>query len=312
VNKMDIVDFDETVFNNIRQQYLDFAAELHISDIRFVPMSALRGDNVVTRSEKTPWYSGETLMETLDSVQITHDVTLGAFRLPVQFVNRPNLDFRGFCGTVASGQIRQGDTITALPSGKQADVKSVLTPSGEENTGFVGQAITVTLDREIDISRGDMIVRADETLPNMSQAFDAHIVWMNDTPLVPGKEYAFKLGGKTVFGRIEKILHRVEVNSLEHLAAEQLSLNEIGLCRVVVNAPVVFDAYRICRGTGSLIIIDRLSNATAGAGMIAATAEADIELQRAHIEAVLLGMSEQDLHDFVTRHYPHWGVKPLS
>ncbi len=312
VNKMDIVDFDETVFNNIRQQYTDFAAELHIPDIRFVPLSALRGDNVVTRSEKTPWYSGETLMETLDSVQITHDVTLGAFRMPVQFVNRPNLDFRGFCGTVASGQIRQGDTITALPSGKQAVVKSVLTPAGEENIGFVGQAITITLDREIDISRGDMIVRADETLPNVSQAFDAHIVWMNDAPLVPGKEYAFKLGGKTVFGRIEKILHRVDVNSLEHLAAEQLSLNEIGLCRVVVNAPVVFDAYRICRGTGSLIIIDRLSNATAGAGMIAATAEADVELQRAHIEAVLLGMSEQDLHDFVTRHYPHWGVKPLA
>ncbi len=312
VNKMDIVDFDETVFNTIRQQYMEFAAELHIPDIRFVPMSALRGDNVVSRSEKTPWYTGETLMETLESVQITHDVTLDAFRLPVQFVNRPNLDFRGFCGTVASGEIRQGDTITALPSGKQAVVKSVLTPAGDDNVGFVGQAITVTLDREIDISRGDMIVRADETLPNVSQAFDAHIVWMNDNPLVPGKEYAFKLGGKTVFGRVEKILHRVEVNSLDHLAAEQLSLNEIGLCRVVVNAPVVFDAYRICRGTGSLIVIDRLSNATAGAGMIAATAEADVELQRAHIEALLLGVSEKDLYDFVSKHYPHWGVKPLG
>jgi sulfate adenylyltransferase subunit 1 len=155
-------------------------------------------------------------METLESVQITHDVTLNAFRLPVQFVNRPNLDFRGFCGTVASGEIRTGDTITALPSGKTAVVKSVLTAAGEEDKAFVGQAITVTLDREIDISRGDMIVRANDTLPNVSQAFDAHIVWMNDNPLVPGKEYAFKLGGKTVFGRVEKILHRVEINTLDH------------------------------------------------------------------------------------------------
>ncbi|HCT41996.1 MAG TPA: sulfate adenylyltransferase subunit CysN [Moraxellaceae bacterium] len=312
VNKMDIVDFDENVFNSIRQQYLDFADELHIPDIRFVPMSALRGDNVVTRSEKTPWYSGETLMETLESVQITHDVTLDAFRLPVQFVNRPNLDFRGFCGTVASGEVRQGDTIMALPSGKSAVVKSVLTPAGEENIGFVGQAVTVTLDREIDISRGDMIVRADETLPNVSQAFDSYIVWMNETPLLPGKEYAFKLGGKTVFGRIEKVLHRIEINTFDHIAADQLGLNEIGLCRVVVNAPVVFDAYRICRGTGSLIVIDRLSNATAGAGMVAAAAQADLALQRAHVETLLLGVSEQDLHDFVSKHYPHWGVKPLA
>ncbi|MGB4342866.1 MAG: sulfate adenylyltransferase subunit CysN, partial [Moraxellaceae bacterium] len=312
VNKMDIVDFDENVFNSIRQQYLDFADELHIPDIRFVPMSALRGDNVVTRSEKTPWYSGETLMETLESVQITHDVTLDAFRLPVQFVNRPNLDFRGFCGTVASGEVRKGDTIMALPSGKSAVVKSVLTPAGEENIGFVGQAVTVTLDREIDISRGDMIVRADETLPNVSQAFDSYIVWMNENPLVPGKEYAFKLGGKTVFGRIEKVLHRIEINTFDHIAADQLGLNEIGLCRVVVNAPVVFDAYRICRGTGSLIVIDRLSNATAGAGMVAAAAQADLELQRAHVETLLLGVSEQDLHDFVSKHYPHWGVKPLA
>lgn len=312
VNKMDIVDFDENVFNSIRQQYLDFADELHIPDIRFVPMSALRGDNVVTRSEKTPWYSGETLMETLESVQITHDVTLDAFRLPVQFVNRPNLDFRGFCGTVASGEVRQGDTIMALPSGKSAVVKSVLTPAGEENIGFVGQAVTVTLDREIDISRGDMIVRADETLPNVSQAFDSYIVWMNENPLVPGKEYAFKLGGKTVFGRIEKVLHRIEINTFDHIAADQLGLNEIGLCRVVVNAPVVFDAYRICRGTGSLIVIDRLSNATAGAGMVAAAAQADLALQRAHVETLLLGVSEQDLHDFVSKHYPHWGVKPLA
>ncbi|MDP2227824.1 MAG: sulfate adenylyltransferase subunit CysN [Moraxellaceae bacterium] len=309
INKMDIVDFSEDVFNRIRDDYTAFASDLHIPDIQFVPLSALRGDNVVTRSERTPWYVGQTLMEQLESVQITHDTTLDAFRLPVQFVNRPNLDFRGFCGTIAAGEIRQGDTITALPSGKQAVVKTVLTASAETPSAFVGQAVTVTLDREIDISRGDMIVRADDTLPNVSQAFDAHIVWMNENPLAPGKEYAFKLAGKTVFGRVERILHRIEVNSLAHAEADQLSLNEIGLCRIVVNAPVVFDAYRICRGTGSLIVIDRLSNATAGAGMVAAAAQADAGLQRAHIEALLKGIPERDLHAFVREHYPEWGVR---
>jgi len=311
INKMDIVDFSEDVYNTIRAQYSEFASELHIPDVHFVPMSALRGDNVVTASEKMPWYAGETLMQLLEGIQVNNDVTLDAFRLPVQYVNRPNLDFRGFCGTVASGEIRKGDAIVALPSGKPAVIKSILTAAGEEDRAFVGQAITVTLDREIDISRGDMIVRADEASPNVSQAFDAHIVWMNDSPLVAGKEYAFKLAGKNVFGRVEKILHRVDINSLEHVPAEQLGLNEIGLCRIQVNAPIVFDLYRDCRGSGSLIVIDRLSNATAGAGMITAAAQADLALIRARTEALLKDIPEQDLHAFVVANYPHWGVKPL-
>ena len=309
VNKMDIVDFSEEVFNRIRDDYRRFAAALDIPDIRFVPISALRGDNVVNASAHTPWYGGETLMQLLESVEVSHDVALEAFRLPVQYVNRPNLDFRGFCGTVAAGTVRVGDEVMALPSGRRSRVKSILTAGGYEPLGFVGQAITLTLEDEIDISRGDMIVRSDEPAPAVSQAFDAHVVWMNDAPLVVGKEYGFKLAGKAVFGRVERILHRVDVNSLEQVEAEQLGLNEIGLCRVVVNAPVGFDAYRDCRGSGSFIVIDRLSNATAGAGMISAAAQADQALLRARTDALLASVAEQDLHDFVCRHYPHWGVK---
>lgn len=311
INKMDLVDFSEEVYNRIRQEYQEFAAELNIPDIHFVPVSALRGDNVITRSEGMGWYTGETLMELLESVQVNHDTTLDAFRLPVQYVNRPNLDFRGFCGTVASGEIHPGDNIVALPSGKRSKVKTVLGSTGEADLAFTGQAITLTLETEIDISRGDMIVRADESEPNVSTAFDAHVVWMNENPLQPGKEYAFKLSGKVVFGRVEAVLHRIDVNSLEHFNAGQLALNEIGLCRIVVNAPVVFDAYRDCRGTGSLIIIDRMSNATAGAGMITAAAhvaEAAVDGD----ELARLRAFEVELNTLVRKYFPHWDAKDIS
>jgi sulfate adenylyltransferase subunit 1 len=307
INKMDIVDFNEEVFNRIRDDYRAFANELHLSNVHFVPMSALRGDNVVTPSEKTPWYNGQTLMQLLESIEVSKDVALDAFRLPVQYVNRPNLDFRGFCGTVAAGIVKKGDAITALPSGQQSHIKQILTAQGEADQAFVGQAITLTLENEIDISRGDMIVRSNELAPHVSQAFDAHVVWMNEVPLKAGKEYSFKLGGKAVFGRVERILHRVDINSLEHFDSVELALNEIGLCRVVVNAPVAFDAYRDCRGTGSFIIIDRLSNATAGAGMIAAAAQAEIKAgtELDH----LLAVDAKTLHGFIQKNFPDWGVK---
>ncbi|MFO1379672.1 MAG: sulfate adenylyltransferase subunit CysN [Chitinivorax sp.] len=311
INKMDLVDFSADTFNAIRQEYEAFAEQLNIPDIRFVPISALRGDNVVSASDKMPWYNGDTLMQLLENVHINHDVALDAFRLPVQFVNRPNLDFRGFCGTIAAGQINVGDAIVALPSGKQSKVKSIVAPQGEVANAFVGQAITLTLEDEIDISRGDMIVRADEIQPAVSQAFDAHIVWMNDHPLQTGKEYAFKLAGKNVFGKVEKVLHRIDVNSLEHFDAEQLGLNEIGLCRIVVNAPAVFDTYRECRGSGSLIVIDRLSNATAGAGMIAAAAHSEQAAGSAD-ELSRLRAFELELNALVRKHFPHWEAKDIG
>jgi sulfate adenylyltransferase subunit 1 len=309
INKMDIVDYGEEVFDRIRADYTEFAKALDIPDIRFVPISALRGDNVVGATDKMPWYRGETLMQLLESVELTHDVALDAFRLPVQYVNRPNLDFRGFCGTVAAGVVQKGDAVTVLPSGRRSKVRQVLTAQGEADTAFVGQAITLTFEDEIDCSRGDMIVRSAETAPAVSQAFDAHVVWMNDNPLMPGKEYIFKLAGKSVFGRVEQILHRVDVNSLAQADATQLGLNEIGLCRVVVNAPVAFDTYRTCRGSGSFIVIDRLSNATAGAGMIAAAASVDTDKLKARNRELLRSLDPQELHAFVRETFPAWGVK---
>ncbi|WP_028453601.1 sulfate adenylyltransferase subunit CysN [Chitinilyticum aquatile] len=311
VNKMDLVEFSEARFNEIKQQYLEFAKQLDIADIRFVPISALRGDNVVNESTQTPWYEGDTLMGLLESVQISKDAKLDAFRLPVQYVNRPNLDFRGFCGTIAAGHILPGDEIVALPSGRRSKVKDIVTFDGNLQAAFSGQAITLTLEDEIDISRGDMIVRAQDAQPQVSQAFAAHVVWMNDSTLTVGKEYAFKLAGKQVYGRVAQIQHRIDVNTLEHAPAAELKLNEIARVTIEVNAPVVFDPYTECRGTGSFIIIDRLSNATAGAGMVieAATSSANAsdldELSR-------LRAFEVELNALVRKHFPHWEAKDVS
>lgn len=311
VNKMDLVEFSEARFNEIKQQYLEFAKQLDIADIRFVPISALRGDNVVNESTQTPWYEGDTLMGLLESVQISKDAKLDAFRLPVQYVNRPNLDFRGFCGTIAAGHILPGDEIVALPSGRRSKVKDIVTFDGNLQAAFSGQAITLTLEDEIDISRGDMIVRAQDAQPQVSQAFAAHVVWMNDSPLTVGKEYAFKLAGKQVYGRVAQIQHRIDVNTLEHAAADELKLNEIARVTIEVNAPVVFDPYTECRGTGSFIIIDRLSNATAGAGMVIEAATSSTNASDLD-ELSRLRAFEVELNALVRKHFPHWEAKDVS
>ncbi|MCW3479161.1 sulfate adenylyltransferase subunit CysN [Neisseriaceae bacterium JH1-16] len=310
VNKMDLVDFDQQVFEQIRADYQAFAQQLSIPDIRFVPISALRGDNVVSRSEKARWYQGETLMELLESVQVASRADLDAFRLPVQYVNRPNLDFRGFAGTIAAGVVRPGDSVTALPSGKQSRVRAIVTADGDLAEAFVGQAITLTLEDEIDVSRGDMLVRSEELAPRVAQVVDAHLVWMDEQPLAIGKEYTFKLAGKAVFGRVERIQHRIDVNSLAESQVDSLQLNEIALVRIAFNAPVVFDAYTQCRGTGSLIVIDRLSNATAAAGMVVAAAESAEVAPRdelAHFKAF-----EVELNALVRKFFPHWEAKDIS
>ncbi|MDF0605460.1 sulfate adenylyltransferase subunit CysN [Neisseriaceae bacterium TC5R-5] len=309
VNKMDLVDYDEAVFNRIRDDYLAFAEHLNIADIRFVPISALRGDNVIHPSQHSSWYQGPTLMAQLESVPINHDVSLQAFRLPVQYVNRPNLDFRGFCGTIAAGEIRAGEEVLALPSGKSSRIKQVLIYEGELAVAHAGQAITVTLEDEIDISRGDMIVRAADVRPAVSRSLEAYLVWMQEAPLQLGKEYGFKLAGKYVTGRISAIRHRIDVNSLQQLACEQLQLNEIALCRIDLNAPAVFDPYAQCRGTGSLIMIDRLSNATAAAGMVVAALseeQRDQTDELAHYRAF-----EVELNALVRKYFPHWEAKDV-
>jgi sulfate adenylyltransferase large subunit len=272
VNKMDLLGFDEEKFNKIKADYLEFADELELEDIQFVPLSALDGDNVVNRSERSPWYKGKTLMEMLETVEINANRNLDNFRFPVQYVNRPNLDFRGFCGTVASGIVRPGDKITALPSGKQSTVKAIVTAEGNQQEGFVGQAVTLTLDDEIDISRGDMIVKSNDQ-PVTANTINADIVWMAEDALKPGKQYNMKFASTQNTGSISSVHHRIDVNTMEKHNADDLKLNEIGLCEVSLNKTVAFDAYKKNRATGAFIIIDRSTNVTVGAGMIVGAAD---------------------------------------
>ena len=272
INKMDLVDYSEDRFNEIKADYLSFSTDLNLGDIQFAPLSALKGINTIAPSENTPWYKGKPLMEMLETIEIAKDKNLENFRLPVQYVNRPNLNFRGFCGTIASGIIHPGDKITALPSGKTSTVKSIVNFDGELDEAFVAQAITLTLNDEIDISRGDMIVKS-EDLPNVGTAVKAHIVWMAEEKIAPGKLVDIKLGSKSVSGSIQSIEHLIDVNTLEKKAATQLELNSIGLCTVHFNQTVAFDSYRDNKATGAFIIIDRMTNVTVGAGMIEAAAE---------------------------------------
>lgn len=310
VNKMDLMAYDQAAYAEIHRQYLELAENLGFETLDFVPISALRGDNVVAISEHMPWYQGPTLMGLLESVGLDDQVSTHPFRLPVQYVNRPNAEFRGFCGTVASGAILPGDLVTALPSGKQSRVKAIVTADGCLERAQAGQAITLTLDDEIDISRGDMLVKSGDAAPAVSAGFEAHIVWMAQDALSPGKDYLFKLAGRTVPGRVEHIAHRIDVNSYASLAAETLALNEIGLCRVALDAPVIFDPYRQCRHTGSFIVIDRLTNATAACGMISAATEVGASAV-AHDELANLRAFELELNALVRKHFPHWGARDI-
>lgn len=271
VNKMDLLGFNEERFNDIERDYLAFAKGLNIPDIRFVPMSALDGDNVVDRSDRAPWYKGKTLMEILETVEIAKDKNLDNFRLPVQYVNRPNLDFRGFCGTIAAGKVNVGDTIMALPSQKTSTVESIVTYDGNLEEAFAGQAITLTLSDEIDISRGDIIVKPSD-VPTVGKKLNANIVWMNEAAMIPGKPYDLKFASTPTAGTFSKIHHLVDVNTLEQRQAEQVKLNEIGLVELSLEKAVAFDAYQDIHGTGSFIVIDRLTNVTIGAGMVVGAA----------------------------------------
>lgn len=272
VNKMDLMDFDEKVFNDIKADYEAFSKQLDVNDIHFVPLSALDGDNVVTRSERSPWYKGQTLMEILEKAEINADKNLENFRFPVQYVNRPNLDFRGFCGTVASGIVRPGDEVTALPSGKQSKVKSIVTFEGNQQEAFIDQAVTITLEDEIDVSRGDMLVKTSD-LPQTASTLNAEVVWMAEEAMKPGKQYDIKFSATPTTGSISRVHHRIDVNTLEKIEDVELKLNEIGLCEVTLNKSVAFDPYKRNRATGAFIIIDRLSNVTVGAGMIVGAAD---------------------------------------
>lgn len=267
VNKMDLVGFSQERFDEICNSYREFATRLDLPDLHFIPISALNGDNVVEPSPSMPWYRGSTLMNFLETVYIGSDRNLEDFRFPVQYVNRPNLDFRGFCGTLSSGIIRRGDEVMVMPSRRTSRIKQIVTHDGEIEEAFAPQSVTLTLTDEVDCSRGDMLVRPGN-LPKSSNDFDAMIVWMSADAMVPGKTYLFKHTSQTCPGQIDSLRYRVDVNSMHRTPAPDLQLNEIGRCHVSLSQPIFYDAYRRNRGTGAFIVIDRITNVTVAAGMI--------------------------------------------
>lgn len=267
VNKMDAVDYDEAVFTAIRNDYYAFTSQLSMDDLNFIPISALKGDNVVEQSVNMPWYQGASFMHLLENVHIATDRKLDNFRMPVQRVNRPNSSFRGYSGTIASGMIRPGDTVRVLPSGQEATIERIVSMDGDLDEAFPPMAITLTLVEEIDISRGDMLADP-EQLPHISDRLDATLVWMSDEPMVPGKQYVIKESTKKVFGHVETIHNRININTLEQEQAPALALNEIGRVQFVLSEPVAHDSYLENHETGSFIVIDKVSNVTVGAGMI--------------------------------------------
>ena len=267
INKMDLVDYREEVFLAIRAEFSAFAEQLQARDVKFIPISALEGDNVVSPSTRTPWYNGPSLLEHLETVPIDRDLNLTDLRFPVQYVIRPDLNFRGFGGQIASGLIRKGDAIAVLPSGRTSRVKSIVTWDGELEEAFAPMSVTVCLEDEIDISRGDMLVHPGNA-PYAGRRLEATVVWMSEKPLEPHRPYLLKHSTQMVQGRAREIRHRVDIHTLGHERASRLALNEIGVVTIEAQRPVFFDAYRKNRGTGCFILIDPISNETLGAGMI--------------------------------------------
>lgn len=274
INKMDLVDYSQKVLNDIEVEYREFAKDFGFKDIVSIPLSALKGDNIIEKSGRTPWYDGPTLMHYLETVEVGETRAHANFRLPVQWVNRPNLDFRGFSGTIASGTVRPGDAIKVLPSAQESTVKSIVTYDGDLDEAVAGEAVTITLNDEIDISRGDIIAGKDHPC-EVADQFEAKIIWMSDEQMLPGRPYLFKTANKTVPGLVTDLKHKVNVNTLEHTAAKQLDLNEIGICNIALDSRIAFDSYTENRETGAFIIIDRLTNNTVGVGML------DFALRRA-------------------------------
>ena len=267
VNKMDLVDFSEERFNEIVTEYKKFVAPLGIPDVTCIPLSALDGDNVVDRSERTPWYEGLSLLDFLETVHIDSDNNFDDFRFPVQYVLRPNLDFRGFCGKVASGVIRKGDKVMALPSGKVSHVKSIVTFDGEQEYAFPPQSVTLTLEDEIDVSRGEMLVHPDN-LPIVDRNFEAMLVWMDEEPMDVNKSFFIKQTTNVSRTRIDSIKYKVDVNTMEHSSVPFLSLNEIARGVFTTAKELFFDPYQKNKSCGSFILIDPITNNTSAVGMI--------------------------------------------
>lgn len=303
VNKMDLMGYKEDVFETIKKDYLTFSQALNIPDIRFVPLSALEGDNVVNRSEHTPWFHGELLMELLGNITITEQNDVD-FRFPVQYVNRPHLNFRGFAGTIVSGAIAVGEEITVLPSGKTSKVKTITTFDGDLAKSEAPNAVTITLVDEIDISRGDMLVKAD-SMPMHGNFYKTHLVWMSEDTMIPNKQYSFKFATKELSGSIANIEHKIDVNTMAESEALHLNLNEIGVVDIRLTQALATDAYADNRATGAFIVIDRLTNGTVGAGMV-------ISENAAKQSADKYSEFELEFNALVRKHFPHWGASDIT
>ena len=268
INKMDLVDYSQEVFTKLEADYREFAKQIGLEDVLCMPISGVHGDNIVELSAKTPWYQGPALMTHLETVEIDENrLQKLPFRMPVQWVNRPNLEFRGFTGTVAAGAIRPGAKIRVQPSGRESTVARIVTAGGDLDRAVANQSITLTLADEIDISRGD-VISATDSPAQVADQFEAALVWMSDQPMLRGRNYLMKIGAKTVTATIAPLKYKVNVNTLEHVAATKLELNEIGVCDLELDRPIAFDPYIENRDTGGFILIDRLTNNTVGAGML--------------------------------------------
>jgi bifunctional enzyme CysN/CysC len=267
INKLDLCDYSEDVFRTINDEYRSFATEVGLDDVTAIPISALRGDNITERSRNTPWYSGPTLIDHLETVPLDEAVQAEPFRMPVQWVNRPDHDFRGFCGRVVRGTVHPGDLIRVLPSGRRTSIARVLTGEGEVDEAVADQSITLTLADEIDVSRGDVLA-ADADPPEVADQFETHVVWMSDHPMLPGRPYLLKIGTRTVGATLAHPKYKVNVNTMEHIAAATLDLNDIGVCNINLDRPIAFDPYTENREMGGFILIDRFDNATVGAGLL--------------------------------------------
>lgn len=305
INKMDLVDYSEETFNRIREEYLTFAEQLPGNlDIRFVPLSALEGDNVASSSDNIAWYSGPTLLEVLETVEVRRTVDTQPMRFPVQYVNRPNLDFRGFSGTVASGSVKVGQRVKVLPSGVESSIARIVTFDGDLPEAFAGEAVTLVLKDEIDISRGDLLLDAQDALPSVQRAA-VDVVWMAEQPLAAGQSYDIKVAGKKTRARVDGIQYQVDINNLTQREVDALPLNGIGLVDLTFDEPLVLDKYQENPVTGGLIFIDRLTNVTVGAGMVR---EPNTEATAVSSE---FSAFELELNALVRKHFPHWGARDL-
>jgi bifunctional enzyme CysN/CysC len=268
INKLDLVGYSHERFVELESEYEAFAAQLGLEQVTCIPVSALRGDNVVERSERMPWYRGPTLLEYLETVEIDEDRMQAApFRMPVQWVNRPDPDFRGFTGMVVGGRVSPGDRVVVQPSGRETRVERIVTYDGDLECAVAGQSVTVTLEEEIDVSRGDVIASVEDS-PRVGDQFEASIVWMAEDPMLRGRSYVMQVGTSTVAATIAPLKYKLDIDSLEHLAAEQLELNEIGVCELELDRPIAFDPYADSRDMGGFVLIDRITNQTLAAGML--------------------------------------------